>query len=80
MAPTLPPEVRAAQRSIIAIVRLSGVLNRDGLALWRVPMPESARPAAGDTRRRAPCTEMRAASAAATKHNRFITYNGLPTS
>lgn len=29
------PEVRAAQRRIVGTVRVSGVLNKDGLALWR---------------------------------------------
>ncbi|MFK4088784.1 hypothetical protein ACI2LF_32010 [Kribbella sp. NPDC020789] len=35
MAETLHPEVRAAQRRIVATVGMSGVPNRDGLALWR---------------------------------------------
>lgn len=35
MAETVLPEVRAAQRRVISTVRVSGVLNSDGLALWR---------------------------------------------
>ncbi|MGW3308112.1 hypothetical protein ACWDG9_16180 [Streptomyces sp. NPDC001073] len=35
MAEAVLPEVRAAQRRIISTVRVSGVLNSDGLALWR---------------------------------------------
>ncbi|MBL1102461.1 hypothetical protein [Streptomyces coffeae] len=35
MAEAVVPEVRAAQRRIVGTVRASGVLNNDGLALWR---------------------------------------------
>lgn len=35
MAEVVAPEVRAAQRRMVATVRVSGVLCRDGLALWR---------------------------------------------
>ncbi|MGW2706886.1 hypothetical protein [Streptomyces sp. NPDC001340] len=35
MAEAVLPEVRAAQRRIVGTVRASGVLNNDGLALWR---------------------------------------------
>jgi hypothetical protein len=35
MAVAVLPEVRAAQRRVISTVRVSGVLNGDGLALWR---------------------------------------------
>ncbi|MFE1190124.1 hypothetical protein [[Kitasatospora] papulosa] len=35
MAEAVLPEVRAAQRRIVATVRVSGVLNQDGLAMWR---------------------------------------------
>ncbi len=35
MAEAVLPEVRAAQRRVISTVRVSGVLNSDGLALWR---------------------------------------------
>lgn len=35
MAEAVPPEVRAAQRRVISTVRVSGLLNGDGLALWR---------------------------------------------
>ncbi|ANP51989.1 hypothetical protein J2Z21_008993 [Streptomyces griseochromogenes] len=35
MTEAVLPEVRAAQRRIVSTVRVSGVLNNDGLALWR---------------------------------------------
>jgi len=35
MVEAVLPEVRAAQRRVISTVRVSGVLNSDGLALWR---------------------------------------------
>lgn len=35
MAETVLLEVRAVQRRIVATVRVSGVLNQDGLAMWR---------------------------------------------
>lgn len=35
MAEAVLPDVRAAQRRVISTVRVSGVLNGDGLALWR---------------------------------------------
>lgn len=35
MTEAVSPEVRAAQRCVISTVRVSGVLNGDGLALWR---------------------------------------------
>ncbi|MEU9480781.1 hypothetical protein [Streptomyces sp. NPDC048191] len=35
MAEAVLPEVRAAQRRVISTVRVSAVLNGDGLALWR---------------------------------------------
>lgn len=35
MAEAVAPEVRAAQRRVISTVRVSGVFNGDGLALWR---------------------------------------------
>ncbi|MET8696831.1 hypothetical protein ABZV65_30325 [Streptomyces bauhiniae] len=35
MAKAVLPEVRAAQRRVVSTVRVSGVLNGDGLALWR---------------------------------------------
>lgn len=35
MAEAVAPEVRAAQRRVVSTVTSSGVLNTDGLALWR---------------------------------------------
>lgn len=35
MVEAVAPEVRSAQRRIVGTVRASGVLNRDGLAMWR---------------------------------------------
>ncbi|MDQ0994786.1 hypothetical protein [Streptomyces sp. V3I7] len=35
MPEAVTPEVRAAQRRVISTVRVSGVFNSDGLALWR---------------------------------------------
>lgn len=35
MAEAVLPEVRAVQRRIVATVRAGGVLNQDGLAMWR---------------------------------------------
>ncbi|MFD4412459.1 hypothetical protein [Streptomyces sp. NPDC058475] len=35
MAEAVSPQVRTAQRRVVATVRSCGVLNRDGLAMWR---------------------------------------------
>ncbi|MFE5214061.1 MULTISPECIES: hypothetical protein [unclassified Streptomyces] len=35
VAEAILPDVRAAQRRIVSMVRVSAVLNGDGLALWR---------------------------------------------